>query len=267
MTAFFIRNSDPSTRRTSRGKCIYCASPRYREKDERKLGDEHVVAESLGGTLVLEQAACEACERIINEFEQPILKTVLYAPRVHLGVRRKKRKRSEETIKLQGNVNGKDIDVFLPLKRAPVLLFFVKLGPPGILVGRPAHISDVAGAWAKHLAGPLVPPGFKSLASPVLDTFKFSRFLAKIAHCFAVEQLGENFAPLLLDVIRQPVADQRYDLVGGEREDSPATDNLHELRLEWHRYGSAVYATVRIRLFANLGAPTYWVVVGTPKAS
>lgn len=267
MTAFFFRNRDPSVRRTPRGKCIYCGSVRYREKDERKLGDEHVVPESLGGTLVLEQAACEACERTVNEFEQPILKSVLYAPRVHLGIRRKKRKRGEEVIKLQGRVNGKDIDVFLPIKRAPIMLFFVRLGPPGILVGRPSHVADVPGAWVIHLAGQIVPPGFQSIASPVLDTFKFSQFLAKIAHCFAVDQLGDNFTPLLPAVIRQPASSQQYSLIGGEPNPSPASENLHELHLEWHRYGETDYATVRIRLFANLGAPTYWVVAGGSKTS
>lgn len=68
----------------------------------RTLGDEHVLPESLGGTLVLQQAACESCERVVNDFEQPILKSILYAPRVHLGIRRKRRKRGEETIKVQG---------------------------------------------------------------------------------------------------------------------------------------------------------------------
>src|ERR1035438_4097574 len=103
---FEIKNRDLTTRRPARGYCIYCGTKQYREKDDRPLGEEHVIAESLGGTLALAQAACEDCERRVNDFEQPILKSVLYAPRVHLGVRRKRRKRGEETIKVQGKVAG-----------------------------------------------------------------------------------------------------------------------------------------------------------------
>jgi hypothetical protein len=41
------------------------------------------------------------------------------------------------------------------------------------------------------------------------------------------------------------------------------TVNLHELELNWHRSDGVDYALVRIRLFANLGAPTYLVVAGS----
>jgi hypothetical protein len=110
---FEIKNRGPVVWRPPKGHCIYCGATQYREKDDRKLGDEHAIAEGLGGTLVLEQAACECCERLVDRFEQPILKTVLYAPRVHRGVRRKRRKRGEEVIKVQGKVAGKDVAVFI----------------------------------------------------------------------------------------------------------------------------------------------------------
>jgi HNH endonuclease len=77
---FEIKNRDPATRRRSNGRCIYCGSPRYREKDNRKLGEEHVIAESLGGSLIIEEASCEECEGKIPT------KEIVVAHRVGGGV-------------------------------------------------------------------------------------------------------------------------------------------------------------------------------------
>jgi HNH endonuclease len=99
-----IRDGDAVTQRPPQRSCIYCGTIRYRDKDDRKLGEEHVIAEGLGGTLILQNAACEDCERRINAYEQSILKTVLSAPRVHLGIRRKRRKRGEEMRSACGDV-------------------------------------------------------------------------------------------------------------------------------------------------------------------
>jgi hypothetical protein len=267
---FEMKNRDPTVRRLPMGHCIYCDSPDYRAKKDRKLAEEHVVAEGLGGSLVLREAVCEECEIAITRFEPAILRTVLYAPRVHLGIRRKKRKRSEETIKIQGKVNDKDVEVDLPLARVPVVLFFVLLESPEILIDRPANFSPMRGAWFIHLNADkvLTPAGFQSFASPVLDTFKFSQFLAKIAHGFAVDAFGDYFVPFLREIIRdKQLADQRYDLVGGKSEAEAASANLHELSAEWRVVNDVTYAVVRIRLFANLGAPTYFVVAGRLKAA
>ena len=267
---FEMKNRSPTIRRPPRGTCIYCGSRDYRANRDRKLGEEHIIAEGLGGNLVLQEAACEACEDAIKHFEPSFLKTVLYAPRVHLGIRRKRRNRGEETIKIQGSANGKNIEINLPIKTSPVILFFAQLGAPGILIGRPINIADMRGAWVKHLNADavLAPRGFQSFASPVLDTYKFSQFLAKIAHGFVVDSFGDSFTPLLRELIRNKhPTNQRYDLVGGTSDSEGPSDNLHELGAEWRPAKGITYAVVRIRLFANLGAPTYLVVAGTQRAT
>jgi hypothetical protein len=268
VVTFSMKNRDPTKRQPPVGHCIYCGSTRYREKDDRELGEEHVIAESLGGSLALKLAACEDCERRVNDFEQPILKTILYAPRVFLGVRRKRRKRGEETVKVQGRVGGKDVDIVLPIKNVPAMLLLLNLGSPGILIGRPIDIAEVRGAWFKHLSsGAPVPPGFEAFSSPILDTFKFAQMLAKIAHCFAIATLADGFDPMLVDFIREKANSPRYDLVGGMSGNEPPSENLHELELKWQKSSGINYVLVKIRLFASLGAPTYVVVVGKAKAS
>jgi hypothetical protein len=264
---FNMKNRDPTVRRPPQRRCIYCDATIYRPKSDRKLGDEHVIAEGLGGNLVLQEASCEACETAIMEFEPAVLRTILYAPRVHLGIRRKRRKRGEESIKVRGSWGGDEVEIDLPIKNVPVLLFLLRLGLPGVLVGRPPDFADLKGAWVSHLNPdkPIVPPGFKSFASPVMDTYKFAQFLAKIAHGFAIEAFGHA---LLLDFIRAKATDTRHHLIGGAPldEETPS-DHLHELSADWRNHEGTNFAIVKIRLFANLGAPTYLVVAGTSKAS
>ena len=145
----------------------------------------------------------------------------------------------------------------------PVSLLLLNFGSPGILIGRPKDIPDVRAAWFKILSsGSPVPHGFQSVAAPVLDTFKLAQFLAKIAHCFATATLADGFEPMLIDFIRERNAAPRYDLVGGNPDNSAPSDNLHELELHWREFEGVNYAVVRIRLFANLAAPTYLVVAG-----
>jgi hypothetical protein len=266
IATFSSNNHDPAVR-IPIGRCVYCGSTRYREKDDRRLGDEHVIPEGLGGNLILEQAACESCEREVNLFEQPILKSVLYAPRVHLGIRRKKRKRGEETIRVDATVGGKEVKIDLPIKRLPLMLFFVTMDSPGLLIGRPANLPSMNGAWVKAFndGGPRIPAGLQGMASPALDTHKFMQFLAKIAHCFAVSVLGDEFKPLLPDIIRSdPAPPPNFELIGGigNRHQGDPTPNLHELELGWQACGGVEYAIVKIRMFSNLGAPIYRVVTG-----
>jgi hypothetical protein len=59
--------------------------------------------------------------------------------------------------------------------------------------------------------------------------FKFSQFLAKIAHGFAVDSLADGFNPTLLDFIRNDARTPRFDLIGGNSQTEPTTTNLHEL--------------------------------------
>jgi hypothetical protein len=266
MASFSSNDRDPAVR-IPINRCVYCGATRYREKDDRRLGDEHVIPESLGGNLILERAACESCERMVNVFEQPILKSVLYAPRVHLGIRRKKRRRGEDTLTVDATVGGKDVKISLPIRRMPLMLFFMTMDSPGLLIGRPANLPSMNAVWVKAFTegGPRMPAGLQGMASPALDTHEFMQFLAKIAHCYAVSALGDELIPLLPDIIlADPASSPNFNLIGGygNSHTGDPTANLHELDLSWQSSYGVEYAIVRIRMFAKLGAPTYRVVVG-----
>jgi hypothetical protein len=98
---------------------------------------------------------------------------------------------------------------------------------------------------------------------------QLSRVLAKIAHSFAVAQLGlEGFTPLLLDLIHTRVVANAPELVGSDpNTPPPATGVMHQLSIVPHER----FVVVRIRLFASSSIdgdhamPVYIVVAGEKK--
>jgi hypothetical protein len=87
--------------------------------------------------------------------------------------------------------------------------------------------------------------------------------LAKIAHAFATAELGLGaFRPLLLDTIDGTASNPTL-YVGGVPGDEPDGEDRHELTLQFIDKASEWFVGVRIRLFADLGFPTYYCVAGT----
>jgi hypothetical protein len=91
----------------------------------------------------------------------------------------------------------------------------------------------------------------------------FCLMLAKIAHSFAVAEVGSGqFEPLLLPLLLKRDLSNRADLIGGLRYDEPSSQELHEISLDDHTCNRPDLVAVRIRLLSKLGTPTYYVVAG-----
>ena len=115
----------------------------------------------------------------------------------------------------------------------------------------------------------MIEKGMPQFTSPQLDSAHFCLFLAKIAHGFAVEMLGlEGFNPFLCDpIIRQYTGGpdiwlDRYHYVGGDPTDFAPSDALHEISIQILSIYGKQLVVVGVRLYAILGAPLYYVVVG-----
>jgi hypothetical protein len=145
------------------------------------------------------------------------------------------------------------------------------LNPCGLLKGCPDRAAGVHGLWTQALNFNPTDLYSKRLTkgfSASLDTLLFSQMLAKIAHSFSAADIGlTRFNPTLVDFILNNYARDDndlsvYNLVGGLSALEPATMNLHEVG--WTTVGveALLYILVRIRLFALLGAPTYYVIAG-----
>lgn len=249
------------------GSCIYCGAVKYEEGLDRRLGGEHIIPEGLNGTLELKEASCKRCEAAINPKEQSILRGVMWASRFNLGMRMKRRKREGE-IPCMAEVDGLMKRVMLHPSEHPSFIVLPILDPPGLLSDRSSDQSGMHGIWVKAInynSKDLSERGLQAGNSGEFDVLHFLQILAKIAWSFVAAKIGiHKVQPLLTEtIIRQYSLDEMdlgcYELIGGDSELEPASENLHEIG--WsplgHEFG--LYVSVRIRLFANLGAPTYHV--------
>jgi hypothetical protein len=142
--------------------------------------------------------------------------------------------------------------------------------PPRFLTGKTNRPQDVAGFWW-HLFGTpdaALKIGAQSVASPGFDTVVFAQLIAKIAHAYAVAVVGQaNFVPMLRPfILREFERAEQYPacfrLIGGVPSLHAPSDALHVLGLGYTETRGRTFLVAMVRLFANLGAPTYTAVVG-----
>jgi hypothetical protein len=86
--------------------------------------------------------------------------------------------------------------------------------------------------------------------------------ILKVAHCFAVAELGlRGFQPLLPDMILRRDLSERAAFMGGGEGNEPPSTEAHEVEFAEHGSDRSLIV-VRVRLLASLGTPSHHVVVG-----
>lgn len=252
------------------GKCIYCGTSTYSEKEPaRRLGDEHIVPLGFRGSQTLRQASCEKHERSTSQLEDHCVRHLLKFSRPHLGLRGRKSRLVPDTAPFSHSEGERDAKV--PTGAHPGYMVDFTYPYPSYLVGKRPAAPD---APLIHVR-PIV-PDFELRVMRLGGTIKvklgekgsidiFARLLAKIAHVYAVAELGlDGFEPWLPPLILgEPSTFRIGDLVGtGFLPDPPSAD-LHEVGFSLDS-ASKDAIVVRIRLFANLQHPAlaHYAVVG-----
>jgi hypothetical protein len=94
----------------------------------------------------------------------------------------------------------------------------------------------------------------------------FGHMLAKIAHSYAVAELGmDGFNPILNNLIRGLPTLHMAQFVGGNFLPEPKSTDLHEISIKLsNRIDGRGFWVVRVRLFADLDMPAYYIVAGEP---
>jgi hypothetical protein len=246
-------------------RCIYCPATVY-SSARPDFGREHIIAARLGGRWVLREAACEACETAINAFERSLQQHYLQAVRSHLRIGTPREHLPLYDVVTADGTRYRRVEI--PEDLYPSSMWMPFLERPGLLVGREgdASPSNIRGLTLQLLrpARQLAINGSAvvSYATTALDTFGFSRMLAKIAHAYAIAEFGQGcLRPLLADYVRAGEG-MKPSLVGGSTVIEAPSELLHELGHATERVEGADYLVVRVRLFAQLAAPTYFVVAG-----
>jgi hypothetical protein len=243
------------------GKCIYCGS-------DDALGEEHIIAKSLGGMLVLPDASCPDCAKATSAVEGRVAGQLFRAIRRQMEFPTGKPRNRPKgfTVGLDG------VDASVLAEGYPGLLISFAFPLPGILADA-APVEEFGGGVAvamlpqfgerlNALGGP--PRGRRQVEFRGFgDAEALGRVLAKSAHAYAVAELGmDAFKPFLIDIIlgRPPLHIGHY--VGSGVGDHPLGNDLHEITFADPALGNNRYVVVKVQLFANHKMPVNYVVVG-----
>lgn len=261
-------------------KCIYCGHV-HTETEPR--GDEHIIPFSLGGPLMLPRASCASCSKKTGAFEQACARDMFGAYRLagNLPTRHLDQRPRTLEIHTHSGPDTKREEHWLSLAEYPIISAVVpELEVAGILRGAPSTeifqvnpkiINLVRDTEARKK---LETEGKQFEVSRTLKITDFAKLLAKIAHSYAVVELGleafHSFLPPLIlgEALNLP------DFVGGVAALAPNANwflgepgtpvkSLIEYYLNREIVRAAdltPYLTVVIQLLQSY-APSYRVVV------
>ena len=257
-------------RRIGLGQCIYCNST-------DNLTDEHVMPYALGGTLVLNQASCKPCATITGRLEQRLLRGHWWPYRKKLGLQSRNPSAGNELKPVK--IITKDGEVIA----AEVSLdYFVgalsfKLSPPSILMGEKLDGEPSATNVSVKMLGPmpteakvagktyLLAPGDKVEYPVNLNTGDLARFLAKVAHGYAISKEGSDaFDEFYLPEFILGRTDGIQTYVGGY-ESAVTTEVLpgggHN-RMMTRARGEFISVCIQLFIDRSEPPPIYEVIVG-----
>jgi hypothetical protein len=210
------------------------------------------------------------CERITGALEQQLFGEHGHfrAARSALSTKSRSGRPAKvfQTIPTFMTESGQAVRINVPRDYAPHFIFDVEIDAlPGLLIGQSEDVfpegrikleaRQLNNAAKFPIGVPISPPGIK-LAN-------FFRLPAKIAHSFAIAELGVGaFQPLLLDYIKDRHAkDVPWHLIGGARREGPS-DNDYEISWREQTVKGFKHVVVEMRLLARLNFPKFIVVAG-----
>ncbi len=247
-------------------RCIYCGG-----NGAGTLTKEHIFPAGIGGGLILPRASCTSCQKVIHAFETICMRKTLLPYRKASGlVRHSNDLPATVPLTLDLELRGPRQ---VPLNAHPnvvVLPGFREI--PGILEGRAPQPMmqfeykifgrlDMVEETKRRLAE-------QQRVGISLDGYAWVRMLAKIAHGYAIAELGfGRFSPALPNLIlgRNPIL-ATY-LVGKCPLPPPIPENPPLLMIDMRcaSVGEQRFVAVNMRLFADLGreTPVYTVIAGS----
>jgi len=90
----------------------------------------------------------------------------------------------------------------------------------------------------------------------------YCRMLAKIAHSYAVAELGyKSFEPILARFIRGQPLENAWHWIGSDTALPPAEPHLHDIQWCVPTIDDTIYVMVSLRLFSFVGSPRYHIIV------
>jgi hypothetical protein len=247
------------------GRCIYCAG----DGGEQGLTREHVIPDGLEGSIIFRGASCVPCARITSRIETVCLQETYVDYRFVANLKMSKKTKQKTKMK------------------AVTALLLPDLPIPKILSGKPLIVNPdkpseyiVHGMHCYYFGKDALLPVPPEYVPKTFNLVEFLRLLAKIAHGYAIAELGVNnvdswLADIILGRAHQdklqyligaadPKINQMRPAPVGLDQESPPRYTLHQLSLLTNATQESIWAlSVGIRLFAIHKTPMYQVAVGT----
>ena len=251
------------------GKCIYCGTA------DGKLSREHVIPHGLWGDLVLGRASCARCARITSAIEHRIERVSMLAFRTVLGAPTYDKKARPTSFPGRVRRDGEWREIELSIPEYTGTAAFPIFGLASAWTGREDDELELkglrvvlasAGTVSSATWTPQQRAGAEAVEIPIHYDFAkdpkvFARFIAKIAHGYAVDFFGvDGFRPSLIPSILGE-SDDIGSWVGTPTATTFAEppNRGHRVRVGDDRNGGVIAS---VQLFADSGAPEYFVLVG-----
>jgi hypothetical protein len=228
--------------------------------------------------MVLPNGSCTDCARELHIFEEAVINRHLGLARYALGIqsrkrRGKKKKPRPATYQLTAPDEG---TVSVPItKDMPQLIVAGHYNQRAVvLTGVDSSNAKMAATLAHKNV--IAPPNGKygpSVGTPGGTRMDyFTRFVAKIAHCYAAAMMGGAFIPYLIGFIdgKEPESGVKYVGINGKSEGLPnalhrvtlAVESIPTYSLPMLPPTIKQLVVVRLDLFFDYNLPTYEIVVG-----
>lgn len=273
--------SGPARHLPSPGKCIYCGATGV------KLTDEHVIPYALGkDATILDKACCETCQKIIQRYEQEVLKKQLGVFRAMVEAPTRRPRDRPKTVVLplvEVDKAGRKVRDLgqrtISIEDAPLILNLWQSPPPQILNERCDPANAEGRSWhfiERKVADPLLQKvaleegvSFVDIKLEPVNRLHYLRSLAKTAHAFVAAELGvDAFEHFLTDVIlcRSDEVGKYVGDVSGVASLEGATEHTFKITIgevipDGDRIAKGMIA-VFMQLWGDLGSPPHIIVVG-----
>lgn len=247
-------------------------------RDDRQTNKRTYHSVCIGGEWTLPKASCSDCAKVTGAFEGEFSRTILGPLRMlyDMPTRRPNDRPRHLPLKVKYPASTDWKVAYVDRDICPFLVGMPIYPMPSILTD--AKDTDLKGAatkqfWIrgggfwddrdKHLQWLCDALGaIQVMPTADIRTEPFCLTLAKIAHAFAVAELGQSaFSPFLTEMIRRRDLSKMPQYIGGGKGDEPPGLNLHKVELITADVPSGLIVVV-VRLLEVLGTPTYHLVVG-----